>query len=53
MSELYEKESEDQDLSGYGMEFTLKLKKDSNADQEAEIKCICSILQAIARYHFY
>jgi hypothetical protein len=52
MSELYEKESENQDLSGYGMEFTLKLKKDSNADQEAETKCICGILQAIARITF-
>lgn len=28
LSELYEKESEDKEWSGYGMEFTLKLKKD-------------------------
>ena len=27
LSELYEKESEDKEWSGYGMEFTLKLKK--------------------------
>ena len=28
MSELYEKESENQEISGFGMEFTFKLKKD-------------------------
>ena len=34
------------------MEFTLKLKKDNYEDEEAEIKCICGILQAIARITF-
>jgi len=52
LSELYEKESNNQDISGYGMEFTLKLKKDNYEDEEAEIKCICGILQAIARITF-
>lgn len=28
LSELYEKESENKEISGYGMEFTFKLKKD-------------------------
>lgn len=52
LSELYQKESENQDISGYGMEFTFKLKKDDYEDEEAEIKCICGILQAIARITF-
>lgn len=51
-SELYEKESQDQEYSGYGMEFTLKLKKDSAADEEAEIRCVCGILQGLARLTF-
>ena len=52
LSELYEKESEDKEWSGYGMEFTFKLKKDNYADEEHEIKCICGILQQIARITF-
>lgn len=52
LSELFEKESDNKDISGYGMEFTLKLKKDKYEDLEAEIKCICVILQGIARETF-
>lgn len=52
LSELYQKESENKDVSGYGMEFTFKLKKDNYEDEEAEIKCICGILQAVARITF-
>lgn len=52
LSELYEKESDNKEISGYGMEFTLKLKKDKYEDEEAEIKCICKILQTIARITF-
>ena len=52
LSELYEKESENKEISGYGMEFTFKLKKDQYEDTEAEIKCICGILQMIARLTF-
>lgn len=52
LSELYEKESDNKDISGYGMEFTFKLKKDKYEDEEAEIKCICGILQSIARLTF-
>lgn len=52
LSELYEKESEDMEWSGYGMEFTFKLKKANYADEEQEIKCICGILQQIARITF-
>ena len=52
LSELYGKESEDKAVSGYGMEFTMKLKKDDYEDGEAEIKGICGILQSIARITF-
>ena len=52
LSELYDKETDDKAVSGYGMEFTFKLKKDNYEDEEAEIKCICGILQSIARITF-
>ena len=52
LSELYEKESDIKDISGYGMEFTFKLKKDNYEDEENEIKCVCGILQSIARITF-
>ena len=52
LSELYEKESEIKEVSGYGMEFTFKLKKDDYENEENEIKCICGILQSIARITF-
>ena len=52
LSELYEKESENKEWSGYGMEFTFKLKKDNYVDEEMEIKCICGLLQQIARITF-
>lgn len=52
LSELYEKESDDKHWSGYGMEFTFKLKKDNYENEENEIKCICGLLQQIARITF-
>ena len=52
LSELYDKETDDPEYSGYGMEFTFKLKKDNYEDEEGEIKCICGILNAIARITF-
>lgn len=52
LSELYEKQSDNREVSGYGMEFTFKLKKDNYEDEEAEIKGICGILQSIARITF-
>lgn len=51
LSDLYEKETDDPTWSGYGMEFTLKLKKNV-ANQDGEIKGICGILQTIARITF-
>ena len=52
LSELYEKESQNKEYSGYGMEFTFKLKKDNYENEEMEIKCICGILQQIAKITF-
>ena len=52
LSELYEKENEDPEWSGYGFEFTLKLKKAGLADEDAEIKTVCGIFQALARLTF-
>lgn len=52
LSEIYEKETDDPETSGYGMEFTLKLNKAGLKDEEAEIRGICGILQTIARMTF-
>lgn len=52
LSELYDKKSNNKEISGYGMEFTLKLKKDNYENEESEIKGICGILQSIARITF-
>lgn len=52
LTELYEKETDNKEYSGYGMEFTLKLKKDNYENEESEIKCICGILQQIAKITF-
>ncbi|MDO4282497.1 MAG: suppressor of fused domain protein [Clostridia bacterium] len=52
LSELYDKESDIKEVSGYGMEFTFKLKKDKYENEEDEIRCVCGILQSIARITF-
>ena len=52
MTELYEKEEGNEGISGFGYEMTFKLKKDDYSDEEGELKCICGILQAIARITF-
>lgn len=52
LSELFEKESENLEYSGYGMEFTFKLKKSNYEDEEGEINNVINILQAIARITF-
>lgn len=51
LSELYEKESENLEYSGFGMELTLKLKKGSY-DEDAELASVCGIFQQIARLVF-
>lgn len=52
LSELYEKELDDPEVSGYGMEFTFKLKKGCYEDEDAELKNLCGILQSISRVTF-
>ncbi len=54
LSELWEKESDDKEYSGYGMEFTLRLKKGcyDKDDEENELPCIFGIFQSIARLTF-
>ncbi|MBO4824718.1 MAG: suppressor of fused domain protein [Lachnospiraceae bacterium] len=51
-TEIYEKECDNPEVSGYGYELTFKLKKDNYEDEEAEIKNICGILQMVARITF-
>jgi len=52
LTEIYEKETDDPEVSGYGYELTFKLKKGGYGDEESEIRCICGILQQIARITF-
>lgn len=52
LTELYKKESDNTEWSGFGYEMTMKLKKYDFEDEEGEIKCICGILQSIARITF-
>jgi len=52
LTEIYGKETEDPEVSGYGYELTLKLKKYPFEDEESELKNICGILQMIARLTF-
>ena len=49
LTELYDKKSEDKTTSGFGMEFTFKLKKDAYDDNEMELKNVVGILQTLAR----
>ena len=42
-TEIYEKETDTPDVSGYGYELTFKLKKDEYEDEEAELRNICGI----------
>lgn len=56
-SELYEKESEDEEYSGFGFELTLKLKKGFPGDEDenqrlSELQCVAGNLQSLARYVF-
>lgn len=54
LSDLYEKETDDPEWSGYGMEFTMRLKKGcyNPEDEENELRCICGNLQQIAKITF-
>lgn len=50
-SEIYEKENENNEISGFGFELTFKLKKNPNIN-ESELKNFAGILQTLARYVF-
>lgn len=52
LTEIYDKECENKEISGYGYELTFKLKKEKYEDEEAELKNICGILQMVARLVF-
>ena len=52
LTEIYDKESDNKEISGYGYELTFKLKKGDDEQDEAEIKNVCGILQMIARLTF-
>ena len=49
LTELYDKESKDQTKSGFGMEFTFKLKKDAYKDDDGELKNVVGVLQTLAK----
>ena len=51
-SELYEKESENEQYSGFGFELTLKLRKSAVRKREKEQKNICGILQTLAHMSY-
>lgn len=52
LSELYEKETDDPEYSGFGFELTTKLKKSCIGDEEGEFRCMAGILQAVARISY-
>ena len=52
LSDLYEKEGSDPEYSGYGLEFTLKLRKAGYEDEMQELLCIAGIFNDFARLTF-
>lgn len=52
LTDLYEKEGTDPEYSGYGYEFTLKLRKTGLEDVHAELGGIAGILQELAKLTF-
>jgi hypothetical protein len=50
-SELYDKESDNDEWSGYGFELTMRLLKSDNIDEQ-ELKGVVRNLQTMARYVF-
>lgn len=52
LTDLYEKEGTDPEYSGYGYEFTLKLRKAGLEDVHAELACMAGILQDLAKLTF-
>ncbi len=56
LTELYEKESPDEEFSGYGFEFTMRIPRapgdDSEADLTDKLVWVMSLMQNLARYVF-
>lgn len=53
LTELYDKETNDPEYSGFGFELTFKLKKSCiEENEEEEQRCFAGILQAIARVSY-
>lgn len=52
LSELYEKESDNEHYSGYGFELTVKLRKSALEDGDQELQTMAGILQSLARLTF-
>ena len=52
LSDLYEKEGSDPEYSGYGLEFTLKLRKEGMGEEQQELQCIVGIFNSLARLTF-
>lgn len=52
LTDLYEKEGKDPNYSGFGYEFTLKLRKAGLEDEMAELRGIAGILQSLAKLTF-
>ena len=56
LSELYDKESDNEAYSGYGFEFTMKLRKQGLGDEpnavNRELRNVAGILQSLARLTF-
>ncbi len=52
LSYYWEKRANDKTYRGYGMEFTLRLKKGCYEDEENELRCVFGIFQDIARMTF-
>ncbi len=55
LTELFEKESKDKEFSGFGLEYTIKLKKNGNSKdkkEQQELINLCDILQYIAKLVF-
>lgn len=52
LTDLYEKEGQDPEYSGYGYEFTMKLSKRGLEDEQAELNGVAGILQELAKLTF-
>lgn len=49
LSDLYAKSDPNSEYSGYGIEFTAKLRKNPDIDNGDEIRSLCGVFQSVAR----